>query len=102
MTATYGHMAHAEAYQRPPRGWKRSRSVRVQVLVDGQEQDSFEASSPQGLRDTYRRLAACLPWDGASVRLLGVEEESLPLGLERQRRETSLASIEAALAFLRG
>jgi len=102
MTATYGHLTHVGAYRQPLGAGRRSRAVKVQVLVDGQEQDGFEVSSPQVLRETYRRLSACLPWDGASVRFLGIEEKSLPLGFSRQQVEVSLPNVEAALAFLRG
>jgi hypothetical protein len=79
---------------------QRRRTVRVDVLTLGLLADSLDATRPATLRPAIRSLYAHLPWDGTLVRFTGVEEETLPLGLRRRRREAALPGSRAALAFL--
>lgn len=78
---------------------RQRRSVLACVLVDGRVVDEFSVSSPQTLRAALRPIYAHLPSHG-EVRLVGVEESSLPLGIARTRSETSLGDLPGALAFL--
>ncbi len=88
------------AYVQPTSLWRRRRSVRVSVLVAGHEQDGFEAATAKTLVPALRRTFAHLPARDASVRLIGAEELSLPLGLRRVTRSQELPDVWAALAFL--
>ncbi len=78
------------------------RLVQVRVLVGGHEVDAFQASAPQTLRPALRPVYAHLPKHDAAVRFTGIEEDWLPLGIGRARREWRLAGPNAALAYLSG
>lgn len=78
----------------------RARRVLVRVVADGHELDRFEASDPDVLVAALRPIYAHLPERGAAVRFRGIEEEELPLGIDRVRREVDLAGLGSALAYL--
>ncbi len=95
------HAPVSHSYTRSTPHWQqRTRRVRVRIVEDGHEVDGFEASSPQVLRDSLRPIFAHLPPGRGLVQFTGVEEESLPFGLDRARREVTLLSLEAAESFL--
>jgi len=77
---------------------RRYRFVLVRVLDGGREVDGFQASTPEVLVAALRRTYAQLTYE--SVELKGVEEEWLPLGIGRIRRETEMGSVDAAVSFL--
>lgn len=79
---------------------RRRRAVLVKVLVRDREVDSFEVSQPQNLRAALRIVYAHLPTSGAEVRFEAVEEQWLPLGLRRSRRQADLAGLADALDFI--
>ncbi len=79
---------------------RRRRSVQVRVLEDGFEVDRFSLTNPRVLRAELRTVYRHLPKGHALVELTGVEEEWLPLGLDRRRRETGLKNSAEALFFL--
>jgi len=79
---------------------RRERCIAVRVLDGGHEVDSFQVSTAQVLRSEMDIIYSCLPKRGATVLLHGVEEESLPLGINRVRREVDLDNVSAAFSFL--
>jgi len=79
---------------------RRSRAVHVQVLEGGREVDSFTVSDPHTLRSELRSIYRHLPKGEGLVQLKGVEEDWLPLGIDRVRRETGLRNAADALFFL--
>ena len=80
--------------------WRHSRSVDVRVIDWGREVDGFQASDPDTLRAELAPIYRHLPGTGALVRLLGVEEMWLPLGIGRIRWEVALDNEGGALSFL--
>ncbi len=79
---------------------RRSSYVRVRVVVDGREVDAFEVTQPATLRAALSPIYKHLPAARAAVRLVGVEEERLPLGLGYAKREVELGDPVQAQAFL--
>ncbi len=82
-------------------GWlcRRRRLVLGTVWIDGTQLDAFQASRRETLVSTVRPVLRHLP-EGAEMRLIGVEEEWLPLGAGRSRHERGLQSLGAAVSFL--
>jgi hypothetical protein len=78
------------------------RAIRVRVISGGHEVDCFEASSCDMLRSAIRPIYAHMPLSDSSVQFTGIELESFPLGISRQRRVLSLDGLRAALGFLGG
>jgi hypothetical protein len=79
---------------------RRSRSVQVRVFEDGFQVDVFALSNPRILRSELRTIYRLLKKGHVLVELTGVEEEWLPLGLDKVRHETSLKNSADALFFL--
>jgi hypothetical protein len=79
---------------------RRRRAVLVRVIAHGHVVDSFEASRPQTLRAALHPIYANLPAEDGTVRFHAVEEEWLPLGFGRVRRESDLADLDDAVTFL--
>lgn len=79
----------------------RSGFVLVTVLDAGREVDSFRASDPEVLVAALRPICHHLPEGDGALRFTGVEEEWLPPGIRRVRREVELDSAEVALSFLK-
>ena len=99
-------MLHHDAFQHalpaaPLSGLRRQRrAVLVRVTAHGHEVDAFDVSEPQTLRAALRPIYAHLPARDGDVRFTAVEEEWLPLGLNRVHREVDLRGLEDALNFL--
>jgi hypothetical protein len=85
----------------PPLGALRrhSRCVEVKVLEYGCETDRFSLSDPRALRAELRTMQG-ISSEHHVLELTGIEEEWLPMGLNRVRRETPLKSSAEALSFL--
>lgn len=87
-----------------PRRWdwlrRPRRSVRVSVVVDEREVDSFVVADPSLLRAALAPVLRHLPSGRGYLRLSALEESRLPLGLSARRRELRLASTLAAQAYL--
>lgn len=85
-------------------GWRRlglsHRSVRVDVVVDGEEVDSFVVADTRDLQQALAPVLRHLPVGAGRVRLTAVQEMRLPLGLLGWRREAELGNSGQALAFL--
>lgn len=81
------------------RFWRHSRCVQVRVIDWGLEVDGFQASDPDTLRAGLAPIYRHLPRTGALVRLVGVEEMWLPLGIGRIRWEAGLNDLGSALSF---
>jgi hypothetical protein len=79
---------------------RQRRTIEVRVISGGHEVDSFAVSERQTLRAAVRPILAHLPAADADVQFKAVEEEWLPLGLSRSRREADLPSLDDALLFL--
>lgn len=79
---------------------RRRRSINVKVVEDGFLVDSFTVSDPRVLRSELRLIYRFLPRESGVVHLTGVEEEWLPLGIDRVQSETSLKNSADALFFL--
>lgn len=79
---------------------RQRRAVLVRVVTHGHEVDSFLVSEPRTLRAAVRPIYAHLPADNAVVQFKGVEEEWLPLGIGKTRREAELKGLDDALRFL--
>lgn len=79
---------------------RQRRAVLVRVLARGHEVDAFEVSQPDTLRAALRPVYTYLPQGDADVEFKGIEEEWLPLGIGRRRREAELQDPEDALRFL--
>jgi hypothetical protein len=83
-------------------GWlKRGhRSIRVDVFVKDEHVDSFLVGDGEDFRRALGPVLRHLPVGQGYVRLTGVEERRLPLGLRVRRRELALGGQLQALAFL--
>lgn len=81
---------------------RQRRLVEVSVRVGPHEVDSLQASSPETLRASLRPIYAHLPAHEAAISYVAVEEESLPFGLRRSRRETSIPGLRSAMSYLTG
>lgn len=79
---------------------RRGRSIKVRILDGGHEVDSFEVSSLDALRSELKAIQPYLPRRAVLIQFQGVQEESLPLGINRIRREVDLGNLNAALSFL--
>ena len=79
---------------------RRSRSVQVRVVDAGFEVDRFTVSDPKVLRAELRTIYRHLPKGQGWVQLSGIEEQWLPLGLDRTRQETHLRNSADALFYL--
>ncbi len=79
---------------------RRSRSVLVKVLDGHREVDSFQVSTAETLHAALRPLYRQLSRGREVVQFLGLEEESLPLGIKRPRPAATLANLAEALIFL--
>lgn len=91
----------ARASALPLRRLRRRRNyVRVRVEVDGREVDAFQATQPATLREALPPIYKHLPAANAAVRLVGVVEEWLPLGLAYAKQEVELGDPVQAQAFL--
>ncbi len=87
-------------YSFPARAfWRTSRFIEVKVLSRGRVVDRFSVSSQETLRETVRWTCRYLS-EHEVMQFAGVEDERLPLGIKRVRREVALSSLEDALAFL--
>lgn len=82
--------------------WRCSRSVQVDVLLWGLVADSFRLSDPHTLGDAMAPIYRHLPQEGVIVRLLGIEEAFLPLGIGRTTRQVVLCDLNEAHSFLDG
>ena len=97
----HGHIVESYSYNSPLQWLRRhARTVRVKVMDAGREVDSFQVADPQVLRSELRSIYRHLPRGSSDVRLSGIEEEWLPLGIDRVRRETELGNVADALFFL--
>lgn len=72
----------------------------MRILDGGHEVDSFEVSTLDALRSEMKAIQPYLPKRGVLIEFQGIEEESLPLGISRVRREVDLGDLRAALSFL--
>jgi hypothetical protein len=79
---------------------RHSRSVQVKVFEYGFETCSFSLSDPSALRAELHFIDRLAPRYHVEVELTGVEEEWLPMGLNRVRHETDLGNAADALSFL--
>ncbi len=79
---------------------RRSRTVHVKVVDSGFEVDNFTVSDPKALRAELRTIYRHLPRGRGWVQLSGIEDEWLPLGIDRTQREVSLRNAADALFFL--
>jgi len=79
---------------------RRDRSIKVRILDGGHEVDSFEVSTADLLRAEMKAIGPHLPKRGALVQYRGIEEQSLPLGIARVRREVELEDLQDAVSFL--
>ncbi len=79
---------------------RRSRAVQVKVVDSGFEVDSFTVSDPKVLRAELRTIYRHLPRGRGWVQLSGIEDEWLPLGIDRTQREVGLRNAADALFFL--
>lgn len=79
-----------------------SRSVQVDVFNWGRIEDSFQLSNPKNLGAAIVPICKHLPQEGVAVRLLGIEEQSLPLGIDRTIRQIALCDLSEACSFLDG
>ncbi len=79
---------------------RRSRAVQVKVVAFGHEVDAFESCDPQVLRSALRTVYRHLSKGSETVHLSGIEEEWLPMGIDRVRREVKLSNVADALFFL--
>ncbi len=91
----------ARASELPLRLRRRRCHVRVEVVVDGREVDTFRAADPATLRAALPPIYKHLPAANAAVRLVGVVEEWLPLNLARAKREVALSDSAQAQTFLK-
>ena len=97
----HGHIVESYDFSSPLQRLRRhTRSVQVKVIDDGREIDSFQVTDPQVLRSELRSIYRHLPKGDAVVRLSGIHEEWLPLGIDRVRREMELGNVADALFFL--
>jgi hypothetical protein len=78
----------------------RRRRVIVRVLDGPREVDRFQSSSGTILREAVRPVYRHVARNRLTVQFTGVEEETLPLGIRRTRREIPLANFGDALMFL--
>jgi hypothetical protein len=81
-------------------GERGRRRVIVRVLDGPREVDSFQSSSGKTLRDAVRPVYRHLTRGRMRVQFTGVEEQTLPLGIRRTRREVPLSNFGDALMFL--
>ena len=79
---------------------RRSRSVLVKVVEGGFEVDRFTVTDPLVLRSELRTIYRHIPKGQGWVQLSGVEEQWLPFGFDRTRKETHLKNSADALFFL--
>jgi len=79
---------------------RQRRAVLVRVITWGHEVDAFEVSAPQTLRAALRPIYSHLPAQGTTVEFRAVEEDWLPLGIDRARHEAKLRGLDDALGFL--
>lgn len=79
---------------------RRRRTVRVRVLDGGREVDAFLSSRADVLEVAAQPLRAPRASGNTRIEYTGVEDESLPLGLDHIRRKVPLADLPAAKAFL--
>lgn len=97
----HGHVVESHSYVSPLQRFRRhARAVQVRVIDDGREVDSFQLSDPQDLRSEVRSVYRHLQGCSGTVRLSGIKEEWLPLGIDRVRREVELDNVADALFFL--
>ena len=94
---SHGYVGYVSPMQRLRR---HARSVQVQVIDGGHEVDRFQVANPRILRSELRSIYRHLSKHGGVVRLEGVEEEWLPLGIDRVRHEMKLDNVADALFFL--
>jgi hypothetical protein len=76
------------------------RSIRVDVFVKEEAVDSFVVGDGDDLRRALEPVLRHLPVGQGYVRLTGVEERRLPLGLRVRRLDLTLGNQLQALAFL--
>jgi hypothetical protein len=76
--------------------------VLVRVIEGGREQDAFQASAPDTLRDSLRPIYRRLDSARQAVEFSGIEERWLPGGFRHTVDHVSLGDLTAALAFLGG
>ena len=84
------------------RMWRCSRSLRVEVLDWGRVADSFQISDPKILGAAVAPIYKHLPEEGVAVRMVGIEERSLPLGQAWTMRQIPLCDLSEARGFLDG
>lgn len=77
-----------------------SRSILVRVLDGHREVDSFQVARAETLRAALRPLYRQVTRGRETVQFLGLEEETLALGIKRTRSPMALANLAEALIFL--
>jgi len=97
----HGHIVESYSCVSPLQTLRRhTRAVQVKVIDGGREVDSFQVANPRILRSELRSIYRHLPKGDGVVRLSGVDEDWLPLGIDRVRREVELDNVADALFFL--